>query len=153
MGDNELNEQRFGVLERDIKTLYKKYDSLESMKEILIELKIISANTGEAILDLKRGNDQRDEMVREQCKIVQDQSIALSKVCDSLNSIKNEVESTRKDLKKEIDETKDDLKNLDSKIDDKSKKPDKFESWVYGLGLKLIEWAIIGGLAYYLIKK
>jgi prefoldin subunit 5 len=149
MGDNHdvvaEHNQKFENINEKIKILFKKTDNfdalIENMKEILVEIRISSVRQEEALIETKRANEQRDTLISKQSETLQEQCITLTQVRDSLGMMKSE-----------IDETKADLKGLSIKIDDKSKEKDTFKEFVYKFGIKAIEWAISGGLAYYFLK-
>lgn len=132
---NDLYDEKLNNVEKDVKVLYKKVGGLENTKEILVKLSLMYEQTSEAICEIKKSNERLTG-------IVQEQSITLTKVGNSLDSMKTEV-----------DGTKEDLRDLSNKIDEKTNKKDSFKEFVYKLGIKMIEWAIIGGLAYYFIDK
>lgn len=87
----EVYEARFNIVEERVKELKKRVETFDNIKEVLVELKILTTQQIEA-------NAQRDEMLQEH-------GIALAKAVETL-----------KDLSKKQDKHEDRLEDLDRKL-------------------------------------
>ena len=77
--NKEIYDMRFKTIEKEVTELREKISTFDGIKEMIVELKIITQQQVEAILQQAKANEQRD-------KLMQEHSIILAKSMEALRS-------------------------------------------------------------------
>ena len=77
--NKEIYDMRFKTIEKEVTELREKINTFDGIKEMIVELKIITQQQAEAILQQAKANEQRD-------KLIQEHSIILAKSMEVLRS-------------------------------------------------------------------
>ena len=77
--NKEIYDMRFKTIEKEVAELREKINTFDGIKEMIVELKIITQQQAEAILQQAKANEQRD-------KLMQEHSIILAKSMEVLRS-------------------------------------------------------------------
>lgn len=107
---NESCEQKFDNLKndlinvkKDIKNLFRKTDKLDTLNEVLIELKILTSQQAEAIANIYKQIEERDKIMEKRMeqrdKAILDNSKVLVQITEAIKNLNTKQEDMEEDIK------------------------------------------------------